>query len=222
MMSAVGEGRLFVLVADLYIPANRKASELLADGELGEPVTADWVATDWPHSPFGGPGAGERSWPNSDAGLLANRGYGALVLLQRWLGPAISVSASATPRAETLSLQTECGALGQLTAVAAVAGDVAVERRLIGSDAALLIRDDPEDEIALGGFVDGLFQPIKVHHTPYVQRHATRLAIQDILECIVGEAEPELSNAEALRAMSVLDAARASIETSRCVEILGD
>ena len=211
MMAAEGIGRLSVLVPDLHVPAIEKACELLADGELGDPFLGSWVATDWARTPFDGPGAGERCWPDTGLGLLFDRCYGAAVLLQRWLGPAESVYAtSAGGRVESADIRTRDGALGQMTAVAAVAGDVAVERRLIGSDASLLIRDDPEDEITLGGFVEGVFQSIPVRHTPYVQRLATRVGLQALLGCIAGDGEPPVPNDEALRAMELLDAIRQS------------
>ncbi|HCU36434.1 MAG TPA: hypothetical protein DGT21_13590 [Armatimonadetes bacterium] len=220
MMAAEGSGRLFVLAPDLHVPAIEKACELLAEGELGEPILASWVATDWARTPFDGPGAGDRCWPDSGLGLLLDRCYGAAVLLQRWLGPAEAVCAtSAGERVESADIRTRDGALGQMTAIAAVAGDVAVERRLIGSDASLLIRDDPEDELTLGGFVDGVFQPIPVRHTPYVQRHATRVGLQALLECIAGEGEPPLPNEEALRAMELLDAARESLRGGGAVAL---
>lgn len=220
MMAAEGEARLFVLAPDLHVPAIEKSCELLAEGELGEPLLGSWVATDWARTPFDGPGAGERCWPDTGLGLLFDRCYGAAVLLQRWLGPAESVCAtSADGRVEAAEIRTRDNALGQMTAIAAVAGDVAVERRLIGSDASLLIRDDPEDEITLGGFVDGIFQPIRVHHTPYVQRYATRVGLQALLECIAGGGEPPLPNEEALRAMGLLDAVRESLRGGGAVPL---
>lgn len=223
MMAAEGTGRLFVLAPDLHVPAIEKACGLLAEGELGDALFGEWVATDWARTPFDGPGAGERSWPESGLGLLFDRCYGAAVLLQRWLGPAESVCAtSAAERAESADIRTRDGALGQMTAVAAVAGDVAVERRLIGSNASLLIRDDPEDEITLGGFVDGVFQPIRVLHTPYAQRYATRVGIEAILECIAGGSEPGLRNDEALRAMELLEAARESLRSGMSVPLARD
>ena len=220
MMAAEGEARLFVLTPDLHVPAIEKACELLAEGELGEAILGSWVATDWARTPFDGPGASERCWPQTGLGLLFDRCYGAAVLLQRWLGSAESVSASsAGERVESAEMRTRNGALGQMTAIAAVAGDVAVERRLIGSDASLLIRDDPEDEITLGGFVDGVFQPIPVRHTPYVQRLATRVGLQVLLECIAGGGEPPLPNEEALRAMELLDAVRESLRVGGAVPL---
>ncbi len=219
-MAAEGKARLFVLAPDVHVPAIEKACELLADGELGDPLLGNWVATDWARTPFDGPGAGERCWPDTGLGLLFDRCYGAAVLLQRWLGPAESVCAtSAGGRVESADIRTRDGALGQMTAVAAVAGDVAVERRLIGSDASLLIRDDPEDEITLGGFVDGVFQPIPVRRTPYVQRYATRVGLRALLECIAGSGEPPLPNEEALRAMEVLDAVRESLRVGGAVPL---
>jgi predicted dehydrogenase len=214
------DARLFVLVPELFVPANREATRLIEEGELGDIVFAGSTCTDWPVSPFDGPGARDRAWPDSGQGLLLDRGYGALTLFQKWMGPVDAVvAAAAGERVQTVDIQMESGAIGQITAIAAVAGDVAVEHRIIGTDASLLIRDDPEYGGPLTGFIDGIVHPVGVRETPYIQRYATQMGLQAILECIENDTEPEFSCDDAMATLRVLDAIGESTESGSRVGV---
>ena len=73
------KGRLFVAISELMIPANEKAHELIQQGELGDVLVASALVMD-----------------NALASLvMMQSGYAVAAVLQRWLGPAVSVSMTA-------------------------------------------------------------------------------------------------------------------------------
>jgi len=145
-------------------------------------------------------------------------GYGTIATLQRWLGPAASVSMAApgdtdacSGPAETsalVNMQMCGGALAQIAVTVAAAPDQrTAERRVVGTKGSLLARDDPEDELPLVGFEGKVYFPIHVHNPPHVLQYATKQMICHLVECIARDKEPSVTIDETHAALQTLCAA---------------
>ncbi len=206
-------GRLFVCMPHLYIPANVKAGEILAAGTLGlVRIGTSMVIVD-------------ETQRGSKVGLVM-LACQCIAVLQRWMGAVRSVVMQvAEDRGEAvsalISMEMACGGLGEVTvSYGATGGENVRERRLVGSNGVLLVRDDPEDEMPLVGFEDGMFFPIRMKHIPFIEQHGTVLALEDILNAIVRDGEPQVSGEEALATLKTSDAALKSWYTGVRVAVV--
>lgn len=212
----VSKGRLFVAISELMIPANEKAHEFIQQGELGDLLVASVLVMD---KALASP-------------VMMQSGYAVVAVLQRWLGPAVSVSmtarcvaSEAEPEAEVedtalVNMEMATGALGQIAITCASADDEpTAERRIVGTKGSLLVRDDPEDELPLVGFEERMFFPIAVHNPPHIREYATRQLLCHFVECIIEEEEPVVTVQEAQAALRTVLAAYESQQSGSRVEI---
>jgi len=219
-------GRLFICNSQAMIPANEKTGELIRDGELGEVLLAtSLVMEEWrerikePDDWYG------NSKRGGDA--LMRSGYGAVATLQRWLGPAVSVSATrrrTTDRSDDsvlVNMEMAGGALAQIAITHAASGDAPThERRIVGTGGSLLARDDPDDEMPLVTFDQGMFFPLGIHNPPAIREYAMKRLLCHFVECIINEEEPLVTVEEAGSALRTVLGARESLTTGACVEML--
>ncbi len=206
------KGRLFVGIPELMIPANEKAHELIQQGELGDVLVASALVMD---NALANP-------------VMMQSGYAVIAVLQRWLGPAVSVSMTAkrvAGEAEAedtalVNMEMAGGALGQIAITCASADDEpTAERRIVGTEGSLLVRDDPEDELPLVGFEEMMFFPIPVHNPPHIREYATRQLLCHFVECIIAQEEPVVSLQEAQAALRTLLAAYESQRSGIRIEM---
>ncbi len=227
-MAAAAErssGRLFICISQAMIPANEKVGELIRDGEIGEVLLAATLLFDDrrermedPHDWYGDSRRG------GDA--LMTGGYGAVATLQRWLGPALSVTATARRTGDKsddsvlVNMEMSGGALAQIGVTHAVSRDAPTdERRVVGTDGCLLARDDPEDEMPLVAFDEGMFFPIPVRAPPAIRQYAMKRLLCHFIECIINEDEPLVTLDEAGAALRTVLAARESLATGARIEM---
>ncbi len=212
--AAAGQGRLFVAIPELMIPANERARELIHQGEVGEVLLVGALVVD----------------NTLDSSSIRQSIYAAMAMLQRWLGPAAAVSmtakrvageAAAGPEDTALiNMEMAAGALAQIAVTCAAAGDEpTTERRIVGTKGTLLVRDDPEDELPLVGFEEKMFFSIPVHNPPHIREYATRQLLCDFVDCIIEGKAPAVSLQETEAALRTLLAAYESVESGRRVAI---
>lgn len=210
--------RLLVAIPECMVPANQKARQLLAEGELGQVLLATALVVSGP----------QQEGPAAIATDLGSLLYCNVAVLQRWLGPASAVSMTAAgisgegeeSGGETVLVNLEMagGALAQIAAtVAGAEPRPTAERRIIGATAQLLIRDDPEDEVPIIGMEGHLLYPVAVHNPPFIMQHATCRLLCDFIRCIVEQHEPEVTLEEARAALSTLLAADLSRQSGQTV-----
>lgn len=209
--------RLLCVASQIQYPAHLEAKKLLAAGEIGRPLLATMLLLSGGESGQLLPAAGETAtgWLEPAATALG--------LLQSWLGPALAVNATLgrssdeTPEGEydtaLLSLALPEGVLGQITLCTVATGDrPTAERRLTGSQASLMIRDNPEDELPLVVLRGPDFQPLRVKCPLDVHEYALTRTVEGLLECLgTGEAEA-LSAGQDVQALAT---ALAALESAR-------
>jgi predicted dehydrogenase len=210
--------RLFVAIPECMVPANQKAEQLLAEEELGQVLLATALVVSGP----------QQEGPAAIATDLSSLLYGTFAVLQRWLGTVAAASTvgagmSGDPQAshpETMAVNLEMsgGAVAQIAAtVAGTEPRPTAERRIIGTTAQLLIRDDPEDEVPIIGMEGHLLYPVAVHNPPFIMQHATCRLLCDFIECIVEQREPAVTLQEARACLSTLLAADRSRHSGQTV-----
>lgn len=218
-------GRLFVCMAEAMIPANEKVGELLRDGELGEVLLATSLLLDDRRERIEDP---DDWYGDCDRGgdVLMTGGYGGVGTLQRWLGRAASVTATARRTAAAsddgvlVNMEMSGGALAQIAVTYAACGEVpTAERRIVGTSGNLLARDDPEDEMPLVAFDQGMFFPIAVHNPPYIREYAMKRLLCHFVECIIADEEPQVTLEEAGAALRTVLAARESVASGARIEM---
>ncbi|MEN6346142.1 MAG: Gfo/Idh/MocA family oxidoreductase, partial [Armatimonadia bacterium] len=152
---------LYCALNHRWFPAHRRAEEALAAGEIGRPLLG-MVAVLGDQRPLAADLPNWRdSWQQAAGTTLLESGYHAVYLLQRFFGPTSAVTVTtgklSQPDSEAevaaddtclVALEMQSGALCNVVVTYAAAGDRwSEERRLIGSEGSLLIRDNPEDEM---------------------------------------------------------------------------
>jgi predicted dehydrogenase len=209
--------RLLCAHSQLHYPAHLEAQKLLAAGEIGRPLLATMLLLSGGETGQLLPTAGETAtgWLEPAATALG--------LLQFLLGPALAVSATLghssdeTPEGDydtaLLSLELPEGVQGQITLCTVATGDrPTAERRLMGSQASLLIRDNPEDELPLVMLQGPAFQPLRVKCPLDVHEYALTRTVEGLLECLATDQPEMLSAAEDVCALAT---ALAALESAR-------
>ncbi len=177
--------RLLCALHEPILPAVVKAKALLDSGEFRGPVFMSILALQ----------------PQAPASLLA-----ALVqpfgLLQHLLGPAHAVTATAGQAATLVSLEFADSVMGTVALCHGAAADrPSCERRLVGTQGSLVLRDNPEDEWPLIFVSADDFHPLKVRNPPDVQAWARREMVVHLVDCMFGGAEPLVSLTAARQAL---------------------
>lgn len=142
-------------------------------------------------------------------------------LLQHLLGPAHAATATAGAAATLVNLEFAGSVMGGVTFCHGAAADRAsCERRLVGEQGSLLIRDDPEDEWPLIFLSADEFHPLKVKNPPDVQAWARREMVVHLVDCLRTGAEPLVSLAAVRQALATAVAALESAREGCRVELL--
>ncbi len=204
-------GRVFASLPHLMHPAVRKALEVVKQGDLGRLFLGQVTALAPPSSP-------------PPSAFLAT-GFHAISVLQRFLGPAISALAECQGPPEhadscALSLRHPQDALSSVL-VSQVAAGVRplAERRLVGSEGLLLIRDDPEDELPLVGFRGEEVIPLPVRQPLHVQPWYVGRTLDHFVDCLLDAREPEVTVAEARAVLATALAAREAARSGQRVRV---
>ena len=187
--------RLFCVLHQRFIPAHVRTRALLAEGGIGDPVFGS-VSVQVPQE--------------SEEGLLEAERLQAIDTLQSFVGPVRRVGAmrgGGGPASESLSLEFQTGALGQITLITSGAERITAERRLTGPEGTILIRDNPEDEMPLVVLQGDGFFPVKLKVPPDVREFAIMAAMEHLLACLEQGTPEAVTTGEALSALRVAVAA---------------
>lgn len=227
---------LFCALNHRWFPAHRRAEEALAAGEIGRPLLG-MVAVLGDQRPLAADAPDWRdSWQQAAGTTLLESGYHAVYMLQRFFGPTSAVTVT-TGKLSQLGQETEAGAGADDTCLVALemesgalcnvvvtytaAGDRwSEERRLIGSEGSLLIRDNPEDEMPLLAFHQDEFRPLKVINPPEISSWATREAVMSFVDCVLHDKDSDVTLQEARSAVATITAAYDSARDRRRVEVV--
>lgn len=188
--------RLLCVLWQRFIPAHMRLPQLLGDEGIGAPT-------------FGGISV-------STEQPVREAVFHAADLLAQWLGLPRSATAvwARDPEAALVSLELGEGALGQVTVLSKAEEQPAMaERRLVGPQGSLLVRDNSEDELPLLAMQGGDMMPIKVKLPPDVREFAIIAMIEHFLQCVVEDKPAAVTAEEALTALRVLLAAEEAAAT---------
>ena len=210
--------RLFCMLFQRFIPAHVRTRALLEEGGIGAPVFGS-VSVQMPQE-------------SASPALAAERCH-ALDTLQSFLGPVGRVSAmqgaaveGQPPTTELLSLEFQSGALGQITILAAGAERLtaertrSAERRLVGPEGTILIRDNPDDELPLVVLQGDGFFPVKLKAPPDVREYAIMAAMEHFLSCVQQGTPETVTAGEAVAALRVSLAADQALREGCAVTVV--
>ena len=169
-------------------------------------------------------------WDKAGGGALFDTGYHAVYMLQHFFGPTTAVTAmtrrlivepdNKADDTSVVALELPGGAMGSITVTYVATGDRwSEERRLIGTEGSLLIRDDPDDELPLVAFHGADFLPVKVHNPPHANQYAIAQTVEHFLDCIVNDRESDITLADARAAVATVQAAYQSEREGRRIAI---
>lgn len=209
-----GGPRLFVSLPQLMHPAIRRAQQLVAAGEIGDLFFGQVTAL---------VGVAEDA-PSPD--LWLEVAFHAVSVLQRFLGPAQAAAAdraggSDRPSAGGAILRHAQGVMSTLTLCQTPGTRTVQERRLVGTQGMLLIRDDPEDELPLLGLRGEEVIPIPVRVPLRVQPWNVSQMVDHFVDCLRTGKEPEVTLDEARAALATVLALRESAGSGRRLTLAG-
>ena len=204
--------RLFCALCQRMFPAHIKAEELIAAGEIGRPFMGAITIIGNEFDRMNDPESWKGDWDKAGGGALFDTGYHAVYMLQHWFGPAREVSGLAkrlVVEPENKADDTSAIAMGMdnnvlcsvVVTYSATGDRWGEERRIVGTEGSILIRDDPEDELPLVVFHGAEFRPIKVHNPPGINHYAIRKTVDHFVDCIVSGTESHITLAEAKAAV---------------------
>ncbi|NLO08104.1 MAG: Gfo/Idh/MocA family oxidoreductase [candidate division WS1 bacterium] len=235
MIAAAREAdrRLLVALTQCYFPAVAGAKRLIEAGEIGRPFLAVFTIYDDEVARMSDPEHWKGDLERAGGGVLIDAGYHPLYLLLHLFGRPREVNAmcrSLVVDAPGTGEDTAAVALnfgdGMMANVVVTFADHAeryrADRRIVGTEGVLLIRDDPEDEIPLALLHEDAFSPVPVHNPLYVQPYAVEATLSDLIGAIVEEREPVATTELARDTLAVVLAAYESERTGCRVEMQWD
>jgi UDP-N-acetylglucosamine 3-dehydrogenase len=222
--------RCFCALCQRMLPAHVKAKQMMDAGAVGKPFLAAVTIIGNEFARMNDPGSWKGDWERAGGGALFDTGYHAVYVLQHLLGRAKTVSAmtkrlivepkNKADDTSAVAMEMETGALASIVVTYSATGDRwSEERRIVGTEGSLLIRDDPEDEMPLVHFQGGDFAAVKVHNPPQVNWWAIGKTVDHFLTCIVEDKKSEVTLAEARDAVATVQAAYRSEREGRRVEV---
>ncbi len=223
--------RLLISLPQVYYPAVVRARELIAEGEIGEPFLAVFNIYDDEFKRMSDPGHWKGDLERAGGGVLIDAGYHPIYLMLHLFGRPRAVTAMCrslvidTPGkgedTAVMSLDFGEGMVGEITVTFANHAErYRGERRICGTEGALLIRDMPEDEVPLGLLYGEQFQPVPVHNPLQVPPYAVEATLNDLIAAIVDEREPLGTTQLAYDTLRVVRAGYASEREGRRVEMI--
>lgn len=223
--------RLFVALSQLDFPAVRRAGEIIEAGEIGRPLLAVFTVLDNEVARMNDPAHWKCDLERAGGGALIDVGYHAVYIMQDLMGPATAVTATGgrllvepeTKGEDTaiVTLEFAGGALGSIVVTFADAATrYRAERRVVGTEGTLLIRDMPEDEWPLLIMQDEAMTPAPVvNPITDVAGKALQTTLDDFLQALVTGGEPRITTGQARQALVTIEAAYESMTSGRRVEV---
>lgn len=222
--------RLFVALCQRMYPAHIEAKRLIDAGEIGEPFLGVVNIYGNELARMKDPDSWKGHWERAGGGALFDTGYHAVYMLQHFLGHTTAVMACAKQLAvglpdkaddtSVLAMELAGKRLGAVTVTYAATGDRwTEERRIVGSEGSLLIRDDPEDGYPLLLLQGEEIVPVRVPTPLHVHPYGVARVLDHFIECILKDAPEEVTAAEAREAVAVCEAAYLSEREGRRVEV---
>jgi len=213
-------------------PAHVKAKELMDAGEIGKPFMGAVTVIGNEFGRMNDPDNWKGDWEKAGGGAMFDTGYHAVYVLQHLFGPARAVTMTGkrlivepenkADDTSVVALEMDNNVLCSIVITYSATGDRwSEERRFVGTNGSLLVRDDPEDEMPLIVFHGPDFWPEKVRNAPGVARWAIRELVTEFVDCILEDTEPEVKIEEARSAVATVTAAYQSSGEGRRVEIEG-
>ncbi len=207
--------KLFVALCQRMFPAHRKAKELLEAGEIGTPflVTVTVMGDEMARLDDANSWKGDSQ--KAGGGAMFDTGFHAVYMLQHFFGPATAATAVTKRLVATAQnkgddttvaiLELPDNVLGAITVTYAATGNRwQEERRIVGTEGSILIRDDPEDEMPLIVMRDGDFFPVKVHGPMQVNWWGIARTLDHFIDCIVNDIAPKITLQEARSALATM------------------
>lgn len=222
--------RLEISLPQVHFPAVARARQLIEDGAIGRPFLAVFTIYDNEVARMSDPEHWKGDLERAGGGVLIDAGYHPTYLMLHLFGRPRAVSAMCrmlvidTPGVgeDTAAVSLDLGEGMMGTIVVTFADDAERyrgERRILGTEAALLIRDMPEDEMPLLMLQGEEMAPIPVHNPLYVQPYAVEMTLNDLIAAIVDGREPVASTQLARDALATVLAAYDSERSGRRIEM---
>jgi len=209
--------RLLCALCMRKFPAHIKAKELMDAGEIGKVFmgTVNIIGNEFGR--MNDPDNWKGDWEKAGGGAMFDTGYHAVYVLQHMFGPARAVTATAkrlvvepenkADDTSVVALEMDDNVLCSVVVTYSATGDRwSEERRFVGPEGSILVRDDPEDEMPLIVFHGAEFQPIRVRNPMGVGRWAIRELVTEFIDCILSGDEHGVSIQEARSAVATVTA----------------
>ena len=124
-----------------------------------------------------------------------------------------------SPTVQLLSLEFERGALGQISLLTTAVERLSAERRLVGPEGTILIRDNPDDELPLVVLQGDGFFPLKLKAPPDVREFAIMAAMEHFLSCVEQGTPERVTVGDAVAALRVSLAAEQAVREGCTVTV---
>lgn len=222
--------RVFVAMCQRSFPAHVKAKELMDAGVIGRPFLG--VVNIYGTEMFRmlDPNSWKGDWEKAGGGAFFDTGYHAVYMLQHFFGPAVAVTGMAKRYLNELenkaddvtvaALELPGPALGSIVCTYGATGDKwTEERRIVGTDGSLFIRDDPEDGAPLLVMRRDSVEPIKVPTPLFTHPYGIARTLDHFLDCIINDKPETITIAEARAAVATCQATYVSEREGRRVEL---
>ena len=207
--------KLFIALCQRMFPAHQRAKKLLEADEIGRPFLATVTVLGNEMGRLNDPASWKGTYEKAGGGAMFDTGFHAVYMLQHFFGPATAATAvtkrlvaTAENKADDTAmaaLELPDGVLGAITVTYAATGSPwEEERRLIGTDGIILIRDDPEDEMPLVVMRESAFFPVKVHRPGQTNPWAIARTLDHFIDCIITDTAPEITLPEARDALATM------------------
>ncbi len=232
MSAAAAEAgrRIFVAMCQRSFPAHIKAKELLDAGAIGRPFLGVINIYGTEMTRMLDPESWKGDWAKAGGGALFDTGYHAVYMMQHFFGPAISVTAmtkrylndleNKSDDVSVVALDLPGQALGSIVVTYGATGDRwTEERRIVGTDGSLFIRDDAEDGAPLMLLRRDGAEPIKVATPLFTHPYGIARTLDHFLDCIVNDKPETITVAEARAAVGTCQAAYASEKQGKRIDI---
>ena len=212
-----------------FHPQLRRARQLVADGEIGEPILGD-TRVKWYRSQGYYDSGGWRGTRDMDGGCMMNQGVHDIDALQWIVGDVKSVAAMTGTLARdldcedtaTVALEFENGALGSIEVTTAVVGG-RDGLEVNGTEGSLSITDrqitDFEVSTGEGSHYGAETTEPSVEDLPHPAGGGHEGVIQDFVDALREGRDPEVPAREARKAVDVILAAYQSAETGAVVDV---
>lgn len=229
-VSAETGRRLLCSLCMRRFPAHIRAAELLRQGAIGKPLMGMVTVIGNEYPRMNDPENWKGDWEKAGGGAMFDTGYHAVYTLQQFFGPASAVTMTGkrllvepenkADDTSVVALEMQSGVLCSIVVTYVAIGDRwSEERRLVGTEGSLLIRDDPEDEMPLLLLQSNDYRTIRVRNAPGVAAYAIRELVSEFVDCILTGAETDVTLDEARAAVATCAAAYESWRTGCRVEL---